>query len=117
MDDRQPFSAIAPDEVIHFTGTEPFWGGQAQGSELTYSTPENAEGTTIAVTRFAGRGGLTLSGEMDGGRFDMMVTPGTCSDGMSDRSYPFTVTLKIGTEMRQGCAWSDASPFAGPENP
>ena len=47
----------------------------------------------------------------------MMVTPLACSDGMSDRTYPFTVTLGIGEDKRNGCAWSEQHPFDGPEHP
>lgn len=115
--DADGFNGIAKGDTIHFTGTEPFWGGDVRGSNLTYSTPENQEGTTITVKRFHGQGGLGLSGELAGASFDMTVTPGTCSDGMSDRSYPYTVTLKIGSETRLGCAWTDAQPFEGPQQP
>ena len=114
-ENTQPFAAIGEDEVLHFTGTEPFWGGETRGAVLHYKTPEQPEGARIEVQRFAGRGGLSLSGTLDGGRFDMAVTPGACSDGMSSRTYPFTVTLLIGEEQRQGCAWTDAHPPAGPE--
>lgn len=113
----RPFDGIAADETIRFTGTEPFWGGQAQGGSLTYTTPEDPDGTTIAVERFAGNSGLGLSGKLGDAAFDMTVTTGTCSDGMSDREYPFTVTLRIGEETRLGCAWTSARPFTGPENP
>ena len=113
----EAFSAIGPGETIRFTGTEPFWGGEAAGGSLTYSTPENQEGTTIAVERFAGNNGLGLSGTLDGQAFDMTVTPGECSDGMSDRTYPFTVTLKIGADQRSGCAWTERTPFSGPKHP
>lgn len=116
-DDRQPFAGIGAGEVLHFTGTEPFWGGTAGGGMLTYTTPESPDGATIPVERFAGRAGLSLSGALDGASLDMMVTEGECSDGMSDRTYPFTVTLKLGEELRSGCAWTDAHPFAGEENP
>jgi len=112
-----PYSEIAGDEVLRFTGTEPFWGGQVRGSTLVYSTPENQEGTEIEVDRFAGRGGVAFSGALEGAQFEMMVTPLSCSDGMSDRTYPFTVTLEIGEETRNGCAWSEQHPFEGPENP
>lgn len=115
--DTRPFADIAGDEVLRLTGTEPFWGGEISGSTLTYSTPENIAGTEIAVERFAGRGGLSFSGELEGGRLDMMVTPGECSDGMSDRTYPFTVSLRLGEEERQGCAWSARHPFTGEEAP
>lgn len=111
------FEAIAPEETIRFVGTEPFWGGAVTGSEMVYSTPDNQAGDTIAVSRFAGNNGLGFSGTYSGAPLDMTVTPGACSDGMSDRSYPFTVTLKLGGEQRNGCAWTDRTPFSGPANP
>ena len=111
------FTGIAPDETIRFTGTEPFWGGEVTGNRLTYSTPENIDGTQITVERFTGQGGLGFAGTLDGAAFDMTVTPGDCSDQMSDRTYPFTVTLQIGDEQRSGCAYTDAQPFEGPTAP
>lgn len=118
MDERtSPFDGIEQGEVIRFTGTEPFWGGQVAGSQLTYTTPENIEGTTISVSRFAGNHGLGFSGQLAGQSFDMTVTPGKCGDGMSDRSYPLTVTLRLADELREGCGWTDRQPFSGPANP
>lgn len=116
-DSRQPFSGIGAGEVVRFTGTEPFWGGQVKGDAMTYSTLENPQGDTVAVKRFAGRNGLGVSGLLKGAAFDMTITPGACSDGMSDRSFPFTVTLLIGGETRNGCAWSDTHPYSGPKQP
>jgi len=115
--DRTPFAGIGADETIRFTGTEPFWGGETTGKQLTYSTPDNPEGVEIAIQRFAGRGGLSLSGRLDGEPFDLTVTAGTCSDGMSDRVYPFVATLLLGDQTRNGCAWTDRHRFTGPENP
>ena len=69
------------------------------------------------VSGLLSAGGLGFSGTLDGAAFDMTVTPGACSDGMSDRTYPYTVTLKIGDDTREGCAWTDAQPFEGPEAP
>lgn len=112
-----PYGEIGEDEVLHFTGTEPFWGGEVSGTTLVYSTPENQDGAEIEVERFAGRGGIAFSGLLDGAAFEMMVTPLECSDGMSDRTYPFTVTLEIGGDKRNGCAWSERHPFDGPQQP
>lgn len=112
-----PYSEIAEDELLQFTGTEPFWGGEVSGKTLTYKTPENQDGAVIAVERFAGRGGIAYSGLLDGADFEMTITPLECSDGMSDRTYPFTVTLEIGEDTRNGCAWSEQHPFEGPEHP
>jgi uncharacterized membrane protein len=116
-DETAPYSEIAADEELFFTGTEPFWAGEVGGGSLTYKTPENQDGTTIRVERFAGRGGIAFSGLLDGAHFEMTVTPLACSDGMSDRTYPFTVTLEIGEDRRNGCAWSERHPFEGPEHP
>lgn len=113
----EPYAGIGEGEVVHFTGTEPFWGGEVAGGVLTYMTPEDQQGARVAISRFAGRNGVSFSGKLDGGDFVMAVTPGACSDGMSDRTYPFTVTLRIGNEQRVGCAWTDARPFTGPERP
>ncbi|OCC23669.1 hypothetical protein MB02_10930 [Croceicoccus estronivorus] len=120
-EDRHPYEGIAPGEAVHFTGTEPFWGGQAEGGMLTYTTPENPDGEVIRIARFAGRNGISFTGKLGDKPFGMAVTPGECSDGMSDRTYPFTVTLRIGPqgtgELRTGCAWTASRPFTGPENP
>jgi len=117
QDETAPFAEIAADEVLRFTGTEPFWGGEVAGRTLSYSTPEDQDGEVIMVERFAGRGGLSYSGLLRGAAFEMAVTPARCSDGMSDRTYPLAVTLRIGEETRTGCAWSERHPFEGPAHP
>ena len=115
--DTAAYSGIAADETVHFTGTEPFWGGEVSGPALTYTTPENQTGDMVAVDRFAGRNGISFSGQFDNMPFVLAVTPGQCSDGMSDRTYPFTVTLQVKGEQRDGCAWTDKQPFTGPKRP
>jgi uncharacterized membrane protein len=111
------YAWIAEGELLRFTGTEPFWGGQVSGTTLRYETLENPKGTTITVRRFAGNNGLAFTGTLAGAAFDMAVTEAPCSDGMSDRAYPFTVTLTVGDEMRSGCGWTEARKFTGPEAP
>ena len=113
--DSVPFHAIAQDEVIRFAGTEPFWGGEIAGSSLRWSTPDNIDGESIAVTRFAGRGGLSFTGTLQGGQLDMAITPAPCSDGMSDRTYPFAVTVQLGEQQLSGCGWTDRQGYTGGE--
>ncbi len=113
--DTEAYSGIGEHDVVRFTGTEPFWGGQVAGTSLTYTTPENIDGETITVTRFAGRGGLSFSGNLDGRPLDLAITPGDCSDGMSDRTYPFVATLQLGSEQRNGCAWREGIDDLGPQ--
>jgi uncharacterized membrane protein len=116
-DSRQPYAGIGEGERLHFTGTEPFWGGDVSGGTLIYSTPEDQEGQAIEVSRFAGRGGLSFSGTLGDAPFVLAASELACSDGMSDRTYPFTITLQVGGEMRQGCGWTEARPFTGTETP
>jgi uncharacterized membrane protein len=111
------FVAVGAEEVLHLTGTEPFWGGKVTGETLTYTTPDRPEGDVIAVRRFHGNNGMGLSGELGGRGLDMAVTVAPCSDGMSDRTYPFTVSLRIGGEERSGCGWTDRHKFTGPARP
>jgi uncharacterized membrane protein len=111
------FAAITEQETLRFTGTEPFWGGSVTGKTLTWTTPDNPEGSTIPVQRFTGNNGLGFSGKLDASDFNMAVTHAPCSDGMSDRVYPFTVTVEISQAPQSGCGWTEKMPFTGPEQP
>ena len=111
------FTDIGRAETIQLTGTEPFWGGSISGDQFRYRTIDDQDGVDIAVDRFTGNSGLGFSGELEGEPIDLTITRGACSDGMSDRRYPFHATLKTGAEVRQGCAWTDQRPFEGPEAP
>ena len=109
------FDGIDADEVVTLSGTEPFWNATIQGAELTYTTPDNMEGTTTQVTRFAGNGGLSFAGTLDGADLSALVTPGECSDGMSEAVYPFTATVQLGDALLTGCAYTDKQPHTNPE--
>lgn len=111
-DDHKPFARIAEGDTVRLNGTEPFWGGTVVSGTFTYTTPERPEGVAVPVERFAGRAGVSFTGERDGQPVALMITEGECSDGMSDRRYPFTATLKLGEEQREGCASTDALPAA-----
>ena len=105
------FDAIGPDERVLFAGNEPFWSGEVFGGKLSYRTPERPAGEVIPVERFAGNNGLSFSGQLDGRPFDLAVTPGSCADTMADRTYPYTVTLSVGRDVRFGCAWTEREPY------
>lgn len=118
--DKQPYAGIAANDVVRIVGTEPFWGGDIRGDTLTWTTPDNGDGQgggqAIPVTRFAGRGGISFTGTLDGQNFTLMLTEAKCSDGMSDRTYPFVATVAIGTAPELGgCGWTDSRPFTGGE--
>jgi uncharacterized membrane protein len=111
------FSAIAPDEAITLTGTEPFWGFKIANGQANYANPDHPEGFDFAVTRFAGNNGLGFSGTLDGAAVSITLTPGQCSDGMSDRTYPYVATIALGEETLRGCGYTDRQPFTGDAAP
>ena len=113
----KPFDKVAPQEAVTMLGTEPFWNLAVTGEEGVWTTPDNQPGTKLALKRFAGNGGLGFSGELDGKPLTATLTPGQCSDGMSDRSFPFVATIALGEETLTGCGYTDSQPYTGPEAP
>lgn len=113
----ESFSAVAPDEVVILTGTEPFWGVRIENGQANYANPDHPEGYDFAVTRFAGNNGLGFSGTMEGQAFTATLTPGDCSDAMSDRIYPFVATVDLGEVILKGCGYSTGQPFTGDAAP
>ena len=90
----------AAQSAYHATGTEPFWSldigkgsiifkDQGRGLRIVTATP-------VPRPSFNGRRYVTR-------RITIDVTRKTCSDGMSERSYPDTVTVSIGRRIYRGC--------------
>lgn len=92
-----------------FTGTEPFWGGTIEGAAILYRTPEDQAGQSIAAAVSKEGAATRYSATLDGQPFILVLTPGTCSDGMSDTVYPLKAALTVQGEQRSGCA----SPLVG----
>ena len=113
----EPFDGIGAGEAITLVGTEPFWNIEIVGENASYSSPENLNGEAFAVSRFAGNNGLGFTGELNGEPITITVTPGECSDQMSDRDYPFVSTVAWGDRLLNGCGYTDAQPFTGDEAP
>ena len=86
-------------------GTEPFWGARTEGRCVTYSTPEDQQGTRIWTRLESGPMGPVWVGNFNGKPFVMRVQPTTnCSDGMSDKRYDWVAGLTVDGEERKGCA-------------
>ncbi len=111
------FDRVAPDEVVTLLGTEPFWNLRIQGGAGVWTTPDNQPGTTLPLKRFPGNGGLGFTGSLDGKALTATLTPGTCSDGMSDRRFPFVATIALGGETFEGCGYTTSQPFSGDKAP
>lgn len=86
-------------------GTEPFWGARTEGRCVTYSTPEDQQGTRIWTKVESGPMGPIYVGAHQGKPFVLRLQPAVnCSDGMSDRKYDWSADLTVGGEERRGCA-------------
>jgi uncharacterized membrane protein len=96
--------AKPPTARYRFTGTEPFWGGTIDGATILYKTPEDQAGKIIVATVSKEGPTTRYSSTLDGQPFILKLTPGTCSDGMSDTVYPLHAVLAVHGEPRQGCA-------------
>lgn len=94
-----------PANALKAIGTEPFWGARIDGRCVTYSTPEDQDGTRV-WTKFSGTAeNGSWTGYLDDQRFVLRTRPQPgCSDGMSDNRYPIAVTLTVRGEERTGCA-------------
>jgi uncharacterized membrane protein len=91
---------------LRAVGTEPFWGASIEGRCVTYSHPEDQQGTRVWTRYTPGSGGGgTWRGALYGKPFVLTARPEAgCSDGMSDNRYPLAVDLTVGGEQRRGCA-------------
>lgn len=96
-------------EPLRALGTEPFWGVDITPETLVYSSVDQpgltvrnpgatVQGTT-AVYAGAGSNGTTLV---------VTLIATECSDGMSDRVYPLTARVEMGSQTLTGCAASVA---------
>lgn len=100
-----PADAPAPrpdaafDGEFKLVGTEPFWGLTIKGSQLSL---DRLEGPDVVAPRTApvmeGQSAVWTSGTLI-----VRLTPGACSDGMSDRSYAYTATVRVDGETLNGC--------------
>ncbi len=101
MQDGERLS-VAP---LRGVGTEPFWAVQIEGRCVTYSHPDEQQGTRVWTHYAASATGGTWSGALAGRPFILRTRAQSgCSDGMSDRRYPLAVELTVGGEQRSGCA-------------
>jgi hypothetical protein len=87
------------------SGTEPFWSvevgfGRAD-ADLAYSDRRQTLALDAPLAA-RGRPGLWSLPALKGGDF-LLVERASCSDGMSDRNYPFKLSARIGKDLLSGC--------------
>lgn len=103
-------------QPVAVRGNEPFWAVDITPTQLKYYGPDRPEqlannpgpvvqGTTAVFTAMTGQNNALV----------VTLIDTDCSDGMSDRLYPLTAQVQIGTETLSGCAISQAEFDAGGE--
>ncbi|NJL61588.1 MAG: hypothetical protein HC903_06880 [Methylacidiphilales bacterium] len=99
-----------PTKVEEFIsrGTEPFWSVEVTKRGIVYSTPDNRKQTFSYVEPISasGRTRDTVRVYQLRGKNNILIIKkqNTCSDGMSDREYPYSTTLILGNQVLDGCA-------------
>ena len=104
-----PAAAKGPDYSgdIDVLGTEPFWNVKIRADSLTLTRPDHVElRNANPGVRLDGEQGVWDSNGIkeDEGRLVVRLTPGVCSDGMSDRVYRFFAEIWVDGETLKGCA-------------
>jgi uncharacterized membrane protein len=90
---------------LRAVGTEPFWAVEIAGDGLKFSGADRPEDTALNSGPTMAPGEAVWSGATGSGKsLKVTLTSGPCSDGMSDRVYPLTARVELGTEKFAGCA-------------
>ena len=87
--------------VYRALGTEPFWSLTLDGREMVF-TEANAPGQRIVQPQ--PRVIVGFAGEIyQSPRIGVNIVHTQCSDGMSDRTYPDKVQLRVDGRAFEGC--------------
>lgn len=107
-----PPTKRAPSEAAAYRalGTEPFWSVTVRQGRATLERPDRPP-LTVAVTLTEDPRALRYVGE----GLTLLVTPGPCSDGMSDSLYADRTQVAFGEGTLKGCGGPRVDD--GPERP
>ena len=95
-------------EIYRAIGTEPFWDLRI-GRDMAFTD----RGTDFSVTQPTPKPIIGFAGEIyQTPRINVNIVHSRCSDGMSDRSYPDTVQVRVDGRDYRGCGapteWFDS---------
>jgi uncharacterized membrane protein len=88
-------------------GNEPFWAIDVSPSGVILQRPDHPTQTAeYQPLDHAADGVRHFSGDTQEGKLELTLTPGKCTDGMSDTVYGWSATASINGEALKGCAYS-----------
>ena len=92
-------------EPLRALGTEPFWALDVDIGGLRFITPDDTSGIRFApIEPTVVADTVVWSGQTDGMAIEVRVWMEKCSDGMSDREYPYASQVTIAGTTYRGCA-------------
>ncbi len=100
--------AVQTSVSFRCTGTEPFWSLDISPAGMVFQTPGSSP-VTYPFNASKSNGGTlefnsSVNTETGKSTLKVILTPGDCSDGMSDIRYPyFAEVIRDGQQLR-GCA-------------
>jgi uncharacterized membrane protein len=97
----------APLESMNFAafGNEPFWAAVDAGDALRLERPGADALVAKPIESSEVDGALLVKGETGSGTLSLRLTPGFCSDGMSDALYAWNATASFGEQELHGCGF------------
>jgi uncharacterized membrane protein len=90
-------------EDIDLRGTEPFWGVQIRQAGLTLTRPDQDPVMANNPGPKVEGGKAVWTAQTDQGPMTITLETATCSDGMSDLTYPYTATVVFAGQTLKGC--------------
>lgn len=97
-----PAASLFKEDFV-LIGAEPFWRLDVKGGDLSLTRPD----AEAVLARNAGLAinptGAIWTGQSGDQTLVARVTAGPCSDGMSDRAYPYRAEVALGQLTLKGC--------------
>lgn len=91
-----------------FGGTEPFWSIKFNQTGAKYSAYVGAPEITLVYEIKESNGNtfsITANDHENMESFFITIKKETCSDGMSEKSYPYSIEIKKDNGTLYGCGW------------
>ncbi len=106
IDEPEPPSTVPAGTSYEARGTEPGWALTIDGATMRYE----GDYGSVNISEPAPAGFRPAPGTYAGSRLKLTVTPGPCSDGMSDLVYRQTVRLVADGKTVDGCGGGTVPP-------
>lgn len=96
---------------FNLAGTEPFWATEVRAGRITLTRPDQPP---KAVPNPGPRviAGQAIWDATEGERLTVVLEKKPCNNGMSERVFEYTASVKLGDEVLKGCAARPDAPGA-----